>query len=179
MLTDQYLPSLPLRIQSAACEKIVIVTTIFFHFLVANFMCISLPLKNITILEANNMKNKLSFALLCVTLCCSFSVLAYAENTDSDETPLAYEMSEDELNDVMETCHQLGVDSGVSNDGLPTFVSECVDANDYDTGDGNLEESTLQIAQETCNEIAMEDELQGNELTTFLAECVEANASAL
>lgn len=125
------------------------------------------------------MKNKLSFTLLAVTLCCSFSVAAYAANTDSDESPLTYEMSDDELNDVMETCHQLGLDSGMSDDGLATFVSECADANDSATGDENSEESAMQVAQEACNEIALEDELEGDELTTFLAECVEANASTL
>jgi len=129
------------------------------------------------------MKNKFPFALLSVTLlCCSFSAAAYTENTDSDETPFAYEMSEGELNHVMEACHQLGIEDGVSDDDLATFVSECVDANGSDgsdTGDGYSEASTLQVAQEACDEIAMEDELQGDELTTFLTECVEANASTL
>lgn len=126
------------------------------------------------------MKNKFPFALLSVTLlCCSFSAVAYTENTDSDEIPVAYEMNEGELNQVMEACNQLGIEDGVSDDDLATFVSECVDANGSDTGDGNSEASTLQVAQEACDEIAMEDELQGDELTTFLTECVEANASTL
>ena len=83
-------------------------------------------------LEANNMKNKLSFALLCLTLCCSFSVLAYTENTDSDETPLAYEMSEDELDDVMETCNEIAMEDELQGDELTTFVAECAEANASD-----------------------------------------------
>lgn len=75
------------------------------------------------------MKNKLSFALLCVTLCCSFSVLAYAENTDPDETPLAYEMSEGELDDVMETCNEIAMEDELQGDELTTFVAECAEAN--------------------------------------------------
>lgn len=75
------------------------------------------------------MKNKFSFALLCVTLCCSFSVLAYAENTDSDETPLAYEMSEDELDDVMETCNEIAMEDELQGDELTTFLTECVEVN--------------------------------------------------
>lgn len=75
------------------------------------------------------MKNKLSFALLCLTLCCSFSVVAYAENTDSDETPLAYEMSEGELDDVIETCNEIAMEDELQGDELTTFVAECAEAN--------------------------------------------------
>ena len=80
-------------------------------------------------LEANNMKNKLSFALLCLTLCCSLSVLAYTENTDSDETTLAYEMSEGELDEVMETCNEIAMEDELQGDELTTFVAECAEAN--------------------------------------------------
>ena len=105
------------------------------------------------------MKKKLSISLLAVTLSCAFAIIAVAESTKIEEENVNMELSESEVNTLLEECRTIAVENELEGDDLTAYVDECFAANTMVMEEANSEEEPMLDEQDApvLEDVSLDD----------------------